>query len=150
MAWCRQAASHYLDQCWPRSPTPYGVTRPNELSYHYCLYTQENGSVLVLFSIDHSSLYTEPLYTSMEKLWILPLVSSGCIWKQGFLNNFCSWPPEKNSANNCKRSSVRWERDNHFHLIIIAITIIIIIIIIITIIFFKPFLSVYWSDSIST
>ena len=28
MAWCRQASSHYLDQCWPRSPTPYGVTRP--------------------------------------------------------------------------------------------------------------------------
>ena len=28
MAWCRQATSHYLDQCWPRSPMPYGVTRP--------------------------------------------------------------------------------------------------------------------------
>ena len=28
MAWCRQATSHYLTQCWPRSPTPYGVTRP--------------------------------------------------------------------------------------------------------------------------
>ena len=28
MAWCRQATSHYLNQCWPRSPTSYGVTRP--------------------------------------------------------------------------------------------------------------------------
>ena len=28
MAWCRQATSHYLNQCWSRSPTPYGVTRP--------------------------------------------------------------------------------------------------------------------------
>ena len=28
MAWCRQATSQYLNQCWPRSPTPYGVTRP--------------------------------------------------------------------------------------------------------------------------
>ena len=28
MAWCRQATSHYLNQCWPRSPTPYGITRP--------------------------------------------------------------------------------------------------------------------------
>ena len=28
MAWCRQATSHYLSQCWPRSMTPYGVTRP--------------------------------------------------------------------------------------------------------------------------
>ena len=27
MAWCRQATSHYLRQCWPRSMSPYGVTR---------------------------------------------------------------------------------------------------------------------------
>ena len=28
MSWCSQATSHYLDQCWPRSLSPYGVTRP--------------------------------------------------------------------------------------------------------------------------
>ena len=28
MAWCRQAASHYLNQCWPCSMLPYDVTRP--------------------------------------------------------------------------------------------------------------------------
>ena len=28
MAWCRQATSHYLSQYWPRSLSPYGVTRP--------------------------------------------------------------------------------------------------------------------------
>ena len=28
MAWCRQATSHYLSQCWPSSMLPYGVTRP--------------------------------------------------------------------------------------------------------------------------
>ena len=27
MAWCRQATSHYLSQCWPRSVLPYGFTR---------------------------------------------------------------------------------------------------------------------------
>ena len=27
MAWCRQATCHYLSQCWPRSLSPYGVTR---------------------------------------------------------------------------------------------------------------------------
>ena len=27
MAWCRQATSHYLSQCWRRSLSPYGVTR---------------------------------------------------------------------------------------------------------------------------
>ena len=28
MAWCCQATSHYLGLCWPRSLSPYGVTRP--------------------------------------------------------------------------------------------------------------------------
>ena len=28
MAWCHQATSHYLSQCWSRSLLPYGVTRP--------------------------------------------------------------------------------------------------------------------------
>ena len=28
MAWCRQAAGHYLSQCWPSSMSPYGVTGP--------------------------------------------------------------------------------------------------------------------------
>ena len=27
LAWCRQATSHYLSQCWPRSLLPYGVIR---------------------------------------------------------------------------------------------------------------------------
>ena len=26
MAWCRRAARHYLNQCWPSSISPYGVT----------------------------------------------------------------------------------------------------------------------------
>ena len=36
MAWCRQAISHYLIQFWPRSLSPYGVTRtgPNESIVH--------------------------------------------------------------------------------------------------------------------
>ena len=28
MTWCRHATSHYLSQCWPKSQSPYGVTRP--------------------------------------------------------------------------------------------------------------------------
>ena len=27
MAWCLTAPSHYLSQCWPRSISPYGLTR---------------------------------------------------------------------------------------------------------------------------
>ena len=32
MAWCRQASIHYLSQWWPRSLSPYGVTRPRWVS----------------------------------------------------------------------------------------------------------------------
>ena len=28
MAWCCQATSHYLSQCWPCTMSPYGVTSP--------------------------------------------------------------------------------------------------------------------------
>ena len=36
MAWCRQAASHYLSQCCPRSLSPYGVTRPQWVNTVWC------------------------------------------------------------------------------------------------------------------
>ena len=28
MAWCREAASHYLSQCWPGYLSSFGITRP--------------------------------------------------------------------------------------------------------------------------
>ena len=38
MAWCRQATSHHLTQCWPRSMPPYGFTRPQWVKYkHYTI-----------------------------------------------------------------------------------------------------------------
>ena len=33
MAWCRQATSHYLSQCWPRSMSPNGITRLQWVKY---------------------------------------------------------------------------------------------------------------------
>ena len=34
MARCRQATSHYLSQCWRRSLSPYGITRPEWVKKH--------------------------------------------------------------------------------------------------------------------
>ena len=34
MAWCCQATSYYLSQCWSRSMSPYGVTRPQWVKLH--------------------------------------------------------------------------------------------------------------------
>ena len=40
MAWCHQATSHYLSQCWPRSLLPYGVTRPQWVKQKSSTYEQ--------------------------------------------------------------------------------------------------------------
>ena len=34
MAWCRQATSHYLSQCWLSSLLPYGIARPQWINQH--------------------------------------------------------------------------------------------------------------------
>ena len=36
-AWCRQATSYYLRQCWPSSLLPYGVSRPQWVKWHWTL-----------------------------------------------------------------------------------------------------------------
>ena len=36
MAWCRQATSHYLNQCWLTYMTPHSVTRPQWIT-HVCI-----------------------------------------------------------------------------------------------------------------
>ena len=54
MAWCHQATSHYLNQCWPRSLTPYSVTRPqwvNSLAPGDAVWHHRTGSI-VLFHND--------------------------------------------------------------------------------------------------
>ena len=35
MAWCCQATSHYLSQCWPRSLSPYGITKPQRVKFKW-------------------------------------------------------------------------------------------------------------------
>ena len=35
MAWCRQATRHNLSQCWPRSMSPNGVTRPQWVNFYH-------------------------------------------------------------------------------------------------------------------
>ena len=37
MAWCRQAPSHYLSQCWPRSMSPYSTTQPQSFTPYFPL-----------------------------------------------------------------------------------------------------------------
>ena len=46
MAWCRQATSHYLSQCWPRFMSPYGVTRPQWVKISFPLNLNYNEKII--------------------------------------------------------------------------------------------------------
>ena len=49
MAWCHQATSHYLSQCWPSSLSPYVITRPqwvHSLRPSDARWQQRSGSTL--------------------------------------------------------------------------------------------------------
>ena len=73
MTWCRQATSHYLNQCWPRSLPPYGVTRPqwvkvvatfNYVGRSYNLLIATTGFIWIISSFwiwDHV-LYVEHIW----------------------------------------------------------------------------------------
>ena len=65
--WCRQATSHYLSQCWPRSLLPYGVTRPQWVK----------------------GLALEVIFICCVCQWSY---STGCLWETG-----CIWFYEKPS-----------------------------------------------------
>ena len=45
MAWCHQATSHYLSQSWPRSLSPYDVTRPQWVKWNGPLVSFSEKSV---------------------------------------------------------------------------------------------------------
>ena len=65
MAWCRQAASHYPRQCWPRSMSKNAVTRPQwvNCNKHYC---RSINMYLVRLSI--SQFYTEYFFANFSTI----------------------------------------------------------------------------------
>ena len=48
MAWCRQATSHYLNQCWPRSMSPNGATMPQWVNVLNTPHVRKMEGVLLL------------------------------------------------------------------------------------------------------
>ena len=84
MAWCHQATSHYLSQCWRRSLLPYGVTRPQ------CVKT--SPLILDIIFILTAAKFGGWGYTGVTmfvSLCVHPLVSS-------LIN---SSPPEQNGCH---------------------------------------------------
>ena len=61
MVWCHEATSHYLIQCWPSSPTPYGITRPQLVNVNIpdlCCHMLPLGhnELMPLASLGHNEL----------------------------------------------------------------------------------------------
>ena len=65
MAWCRQAASHYLSQCWPRSVSPYGVTMPRWVKFSFYF---KDGRTQVLKSTGIFTLVSDPILQPTEQM----------------------------------------------------------------------------------
>ena len=70
MAWCRQATNHYLNQCWPRSLPPYGITRPQWVNYVCHLSVEEwyKLQLYLTFLEINSSTRFNPLKPS-DAIW---------------------------------------------------------------------------------
>ena len=75
MAWCRQATSHYLSQCWPSSTSPYGVTKPQwanvtvPIACTKIRFVISISFLLILRALymEHSS-FCKPKFTHFEKI----------------------------------------------------------------------------------
>ena len=66
MAWCHQAASHYLNQCWPISMSPYNTTRPqahNELSHQ--------AEYKPIFAVNFIFIFPSPTAFKLTKIHVL-------------------------------------------------------------------------------
>ena len=74
MAWCHQATSHYLIQCWPSFMSPYGVTRPQWVNHLNVEVLSGNTQVYFHFI----SFLVDELAQDVE---ILPHIQyHGCWW----------------------------------------------------------------------
>ena len=83
MAWCRQATSHYLSQCWPRSMLPNGVTRPQWVKF-FILDTnnqQETKPQWLLINTKLIGIYEQMNWTILQETMLestLELVFMKC------------------------------------------------------------------------
>ena len=78
MAWCRQATSHYLSHCWPRSMSPYGITRPQWVKLLIvCL--RNFVSVLEQGPVSLKICSLKNICCSYSNQRMLPLENSACV-----------------------------------------------------------------------
>ena len=84
MAWCHQAPCHYMSQYWPRSMSPYGVTRPQgvELTHYVTLFWACSTNWFKLGDNNCSSATKQNNVFLIAELWIL-------VWN--YVENLQKW-----------------------------------------------------------
>ena len=80
MAWCRQATNHYLSQCWPRSMSPYGVTRPQGVK---SAIFEHMPSIMIM----STSLRCMPQNPNDDKSTLVPVMA----WCHQAPSHYLSW-----------------------------------------------------------
>ena len=86
MAWCHQATSHYLNQCWPRSMSPYGVTRPQWVNNWKLIYI-ESLTLTCTRLLRASSSFSLILFRRYSSYANGSAMVFACIEKHTFINN---------------------------------------------------------------
>ena len=84
MAWCRQAISHYLRQCWPRSISPYGVSKPQCVHNYQVDNHHRLPGPFCLSPIAPSACMKADIWTYTEKITLpelthIQLEMHGCV-----------------------------------------------------------------------
>ena len=101
MACCRQATSHYLSLCWPRSLSPHGVTRPQwvkitghaRLDLYFCTYMHIDGSIQDC-SISIANALEILQSCSKPSIYFMIFYPGGCWWQwreDDLLLMLCIW-----------------------------------------------------------
>ena len=88
MAWCSQATSHYLSQCWPRSMLPNGITitRPQWVKTRQCMIdTSMTYSKVTVTPLLMNWSYCSPGVGVTKPIFSVPLFSQFSEWSKQWL-----------------------------------------------------------------
>ena len=77
MAWCHQATSHYLSQCWPRSLSPYGITWPQCVKWVAAIWLSgidlarngNSGCANQILGCANATFHQNP--HEIERIWVI-------------------------------------------------------------------------------
>ena len=123
MAWCRQATSHFLSQCWPRSIPQYGVIEPQWVNYPVghaqCTWWKKNS----LWRNGTKMLNLKPFY-----VWIVLCKHKNIFALSSFLHrdgagsrNPSSWQKNKDLLIlQTIRLLMTWRHDSWIHHIVLT------------------------------